>query len=211
MTLKLKYFIYLMCSMYIAGCIGLALNQTQDLFKSLTPFNLICSFLVLVLFQENKNTSFWVFLIVGFSLSYLSEIIGINTGMLFGNYSYEKTLGLKIWGTPPLIGINWLLLIISMGSLISKFDFPVMVKALLSALILAMFDVLIEPVAIHLEMWSWKNGLPTFKNYLDWFLISFIIFFIYYKLDFNKKNQIGFTIFGLQLIFFIIQFCLILL
>lgn len=195
--------------MYIAGCIGLALNQTQDLFKSLTPFNLLCSFIVLVVFQEKKENSFWGFLMIGFVISYLSEIIGINTGLLFGDYQYEKTLGFKIWGTPPLIGINWLILILSLGSLISKLKYSIFLKALISALILAIFDIIIEPVAIHLEMWSWQNGMPDFKNYLDWFLISFIIFFIYFKLNFDKKNPIALTIFSLQLVFFLIQICLI--
>lgn len=210
MKVKLIHYKYLIISMYLAGIIGLNLNQTQVLFKALTPYNLLFSFFLLVKFQENKTKPYWLFLLIGFAISYLSEIIGINTGLLFGKYHYLNTLGFKLLNTPPLIGINWLILIISLGSILNKYKLNSILKAFIAALILSIFDIIIEPVAIHLNMWYWETTLPPFKNYLDWFLVSFLIFIIYFKSNFEKKNTIAALIFYLQLVFFTVQFLLLL-
>jgi putative membrane protein len=38
------------------------------------------------------------------------EAIGVNTGLIFGNYVYKTTLGWKFLETPLIIGVNWILL-----------------------------------------------------------------------------------------------------
>jgi putative membrane protein len=34
------------------------------------------------------------------------EAIGVNTGLIFGNYVYKTTLGWKFLETPLIIGVN---------------------------------------------------------------------------------------------------------
>ncbi|MFN2335752.1 MAG: carotenoid biosynthesis protein, partial [Bacteroidales bacterium] len=43
--------------------------------------------------------------------SFLIEAVGVNTGRIFGTYTYGKALGPALWNTPVIIGLNWFLLI----------------------------------------------------------------------------------------------------
>ena len=49
----------------------------------------------------------------------IAETIGVNFGILFGDYEYGENLGFKIFGVPFLIGINWIVLTFITGSLSS--------------------------------------------------------------------------------------------
>lgn len=50
------------------------------------------------------------------------EFLGVNYGLLFGEYSYGSNLGPKVFGVPFLIGMNWVILTTISGS-ISNFIF----------------------------------------------------------------------------------------
>ena len=47
----------------------------------------------------------------------LVEFLGVNYGLLFGEYSYGKNLGPKLFGVPFLIGMNWVILTTISGSI----------------------------------------------------------------------------------------------
>ena len=70
------------------------------------------------------------------------------------------------------------------------------------ARICTLLDVLIEPVAIKLDYWSWENNVIPLQNYVMWFIVSFVIQLIITKskIDINFKSS--FLILGLQVIFF---------
>ena len=40
----------------------------------------------------------------------ITESLGVNYGLIFGNYEYGNNLGFKFFGVPFLIGINWIIL-----------------------------------------------------------------------------------------------------
>ncbi|MCD8519162.1 MAG: hypothetical protein LRY32_06655, partial [Flavobacterium sp.] len=69
---------------YVVGIIGL--NSTQaSWFASLTPLNLLVSFVIILPFTSNfKKLSFYF--ILAFSLGMVAEIIGVAFGFPFGNY-----------------------------------------------------------------------------------------------------------------------------
>ena len=67
---------------------------------------------MLILFDEShisykQYIVFAVIFLVGLGI----EIIGVSTKAIFGNYSYGNALGVKVFDTPLLIGMNWLFLI----------------------------------------------------------------------------------------------------
>ena len=43
-----------------------------------------------------------------FLLGFVVEVVGVQTGLIFGSYSYGATLGVKLFDTPLLIGLNWI-------------------------------------------------------------------------------------------------------
>jgi bisanhydrobacterioruberin hydratase len=197
-----KPFLYLLTAMYIAGFIGLQMPQVSQIFRFLTPFNLIFSLGILLYFHKEWNRNFLIFSILAFSVGFFVEVIGVYTGVVFGKYHYEKLLGFKIFGVPPVIGCNWLLLIYCVGSFHSKFNQPIYQKVFSGAVLLTMLDFLIEPVAIKLGMWTWETEQIPIQNYIAWFFVSALLLTVFHGLKFRKDNPISLWLFILQILFF---------
>ena len=190
-TNRIKLFKRIISAFYIAGIVGLSIPLVRPYFQMLTPFTLIISLGILLLFHTGWNKSFVVFAILAMVLGYGSEVMGIHTGFPFGNYEYGKTLGLKLFEVPLVIGVNWLLLIYLSGNLFSlKVKNDWIAAGLASALMVAV-DVLIEPVAVNLDFWSWDGNVIPISNYIGWFGVAFIIHIGYRKSTFAKENVIS--------------------
>lgn len=188
--------------MHLVGVIGF-LSPWKYLFLLITPLHLMVIFSLLLQGQEKLNRSFFVFMLIVVVSSFLIEYLGVSTGLIFGNYEYGSALGLKIGGTPLLIGILWFLLISSIGAMISKIEINVYWKCFLGASLMVSIDLFIEPVAMDLGFWAWENNMIPFQNYLSWFLISFFFFFLFFHFRFSKKNQLGPVIYWSQYLFFV--------
>lgn len=60
----LRWAVPLVLSMHLAGILGLWFPPTRSLFLLLTPFNLLAAGSMLYLFQENRNRSFHLRMLV---------------------------------------------------------------------------------------------------------------------------------------------------
>lgn len=103
--------IFIIWLVTISGLIGIWLGY-RDWFLPKTIFNLLLGAALLLwnfpIKNGRKSLVIWTSIyLIGIG----AEIIGVNTGLLFGNYSYGNNLGPKIVGVPPIIGINWIVLI----------------------------------------------------------------------------------------------------
>jgi putative membrane protein len=202
--LKLRASIIILIAFYVSGIIGiLSKNQTID-FLSLTPLNLLVN--ATLLFVNHRNATYKhaiVFLIVAV-VGYFIEVLGVTTGLIFGHYVYNTTLGFKFFETPLIIGVNWMLLTCSVVfSIESKIKSKIGV-AFASACILVALDILIEPVAMHYDFWNWKDAVVPLKNYIAWFIISFILCFTVVHYKGESKNDLAPYLLALQFIFFAI-------
>lgn len=198
-------YLVLLTAMYVAGMIGLNIPLTSQLFQWLTPFNLLASLGILLYFQKQWNRPFIIFCVIAFLTGYFIELAGVKTGVIFGQYQYETTLGFKVFDVPLMIGVNWLLLIYCVGSSLSALAQPVYIKVILGALIMMLLDVLVEPVAIRLNMWSWTTAVPPLQNYIAWFIVSAFLLTLFHVLKFRKYNPIALWLLILQIGFFGIQ------
>lgn len=200
---------YLLLSMYIAGVIGLNLEISAPLFKFLTPFNLLFSALVLFYLQADKSKPFLFFAGITFLIGFFIEVIGVHTGLIFGKYAYQTTLGFKVWDVPLVIGLNWFVLSCSIGFLVhtvfKKTAIPYYLKALFAALLMTALDYVIEPIAIKHEMWTWFGQTPPLSNYYGWLGTAFVIQLIYFYAPFRKENPVAVWLLALQVVFFGIQ------
>ena len=129
------------------------------------------------------------------------EIIGTKTGVLFGTYEYGKPLGIKLWGVPIVIGINWVVIVRSAVGVSSMFIKHPLFKALIAALLCTGLDFIIEPVAVQYNFWNWHNDIIPVYNYVCWFIFSFFfsLLFTYQK---STSNPISKYVFLIWAIFF---------
>lgn len=194
----------LLLAMHIAGAIGLAIPVSRDFFQVLTPFNLLATAAIVFHFEEKKTTNYIVLIIATLLAGYAVEVVGVHTGVIFGEYSYGATLGIKLFNVPLAIGLNWGILIYASGLTTDKLPIPKVLKALTGAIIMVGLDFLIEPVAIKLDFWSWTLESIPFRNYLAWFLISFILHLFYQFLPFSKNNPLAIRLLCIQALFFLI-------
>ena len=90
----------------------------SEWFKSLSFQNLLLTFLLVTISFRSILKKYTLTLILMFSLGYLCEVIGVNKGWIFGNYTYSGNLGLSILSVPLIIGINWAILTMGAWQLI---------------------------------------------------------------------------------------------
>lgn len=203
------------------GLVGL-LYFDKDFFLRSTPFNLLLTFVLLIWTQREKNMYFFLFLATCFCVGVAVEMIGIHTGLLFGEYSYGDVLGYKLQNVPLLIGVNWFIIIycsgISIHTILRKAinrisadtgKNPATLKAwsviIDGAMLAVFFDWLMEPVAVKLGYWAWKGGgsIPIF-NYLCWFIVSILLLCVFHFAKFNKQNKFAVNLLLIQLMFFLL-------
>jgi putative membrane protein len=205
-------------------CIGLAgilFFQTSFFIQS-TPFNLLLSFLLLIWTQESRNKSYLLFMAAVFAIGFFSEVVGVNTGLLFGNYRYGKILGLQWLQVPVIIAVNWFIIIYCCGiatqTLLMKVirqvanetnEPPLVLKAMSvivdGATLAVAFDWLMEPVAVKLGFWNWLgDGSIPLYNYICWFAISLLLLTSFHFFNFPKRNKFAVNLLLIQAMFFLI-------
>ena len=182
------------------GLLGIIFLERHG-FIELTPYNLLLSFGLLWWTRNEKDWGFILFLLLAVVLGLLSEVIGVNTGKLFGQYEYGRVMGPKFMGVPLVIGINWFVITYGCGILASwlisnifreKMEtldghHQIIMIALMGSGLAVAFDWLLEPVAIKLGFWSWMGSgqIPAF-NYMSWFLVSLLILMAFHVIPFNR-------------------------
>lgn len=177
---------------HLVGIIGLSIPFSKPLFQQLTPFHLIMSAGILLYFHRDWNVPFIGFALLAFVTGMVSEIIGVQTGLIFGDYAYGTVLGIKAWGVPLVIGLNWFLLVYLTGELLHERIQNRWVASLFGAVLMVGMDFVMEPVAISLDFWQWSASNVPVKNYIGWFCISFGLHVAYRYSRFSKRNPISY-------------------
>lgn len=194
--------VFFLLLIHLVGFLGLSFSEFRTTFQNLTPLNLILSALVLFIFHKDHSLNFYLFCLITFFVGYFVEVLGIQTGLVFGNYQYGSALGLKIWETPLIIGLNWLLLIYITGIISNKLNINFSLKALFATFLMLLLDFLIEPVAIKLDFWKWETEKIPFQNYLAWGIISYILLIMFYLFPFKKNNSLAGALYIILFFFF---------
>jgi len=190
---------------YAVGVAGFAIPQTRELFLKLTPLALILSIAVILLFhKEPYNMKTFVFFAAVVAGTWGIETIGVHTGAIFGTYSYGSGLGIKLYGVPLLIGINWLFLTYCTSTIAGHLPFNPLIKVILSSLMMVIYDLILELVAPFLYMWNFEGGMPPFRNYAAWFILSLIIHGLLKISGIKTENRLASMIIMAQALFFIL-------
>ena len=198
---QLYFFLYLLLTFHL---IGIALFLYPNRPENLSGFNiLLCAMLVFwSAVDRKKELQGLIGIIIG---GFAVEVIGVNTGLLFGTYEYGSELGLKAYGVPLVLGLNWYCVVISAVCVVQYWmdKRPLIVKALLVGLLSVGLDYLIEPVAIRFDFWSWEGGLIPLFNYVCWGVFASIFAFFYMRQN-QAFNPVGFALYFVWFGFFLI-------
>ncbi len=193
---------------HITGFVGLAFSDNPGFYLRFTPLTLGLTALLLLWFQPGRNASFWGFCFTVAVLGIVAEFIGVNTGKLFGHYSYGDTLGLKLLdqppfsGVPPIIGLNWLVMTYVCGMLVRYLPLSELPRILLAAALMVGFDACVEPVAGRYDFWHWTANIIPFQNFRDWFILACILQMLFNRASFVKRNPLVPLVYLTQLLFF---------
>ena len=186
---------------HFVGVLGF-LSSWRDLFLTLTPVHLLITFILTIVNHGKIKAIFLLFTCCVMTASFLVEYLGVNTGVIFGEYTYGYALGPRIGNTPILIGVLWFTLVYSIGTIINGWSSSVIFKSCIGATFMVLIDLFIEPAATDLGFWTWHEDIIPAQNYLAWFIISFIFFIVMFRFSIAQKNPIAGTLYFTQLLFF---------
>ena len=190
---------------YVVGTTGMLIPFTASLFKMLTPLALLVNFVVLTAFHQGKGNakSLAVFITI-FLLGYGIEVLGVQTHKIFGVYYYGEALGIKLFDTPLIIGLNWLFLCYVSNAVFEKVSIPNFLKVLFASGLMLIYDFVLEPLAPKLGMWYWDNNAIPLQNYLAWFIIAVFFNALIKVFKISTTNPLAMLIFATQFVFFLI-------
>ena len=190
---------------HLVGLFGFLNPKLVELFIVLVPFHLLLMLSLLVISTNDFSVNIRIFAIIVYLSGFFIEVIGVNTGLIFGSYTYGEALGFKLFSTPLLIGVNWLILVYCTGIFLEQFKIKsTLIFCLIGALALLSLDFLIEPIAIRFDYWAWAGSEIPLQNYLGWYLFSFLLFWIFRGLDFQKQNKAAIVLLFAQAGFFLV-------
>ena len=190
--------------LYAAGLIGMHLPATSVLFTSLVPLTLWFTAFICVVYFPKPSLQAYVFLGMVVVASWFLEVQGVRTGLIFGEYTYGKTLGFQLLKVPITIGLNWLVLLLATNAVVEEWNIVGKVsKAAIGAGLMTALDFLIEPVAVHFDFWTWAGVQVPTQNFVAWWIASFLFHLAYQNTPFPAKSSLFRLIAALQFLFFL--------
>ena len=198
----LRFSIFFLWLINISGFFGITSDQ-NEFFLSTTPYVLSLTLLLLILNHDLSDKKSKTGLILIFLFGLIVEILGVNYGIFFGEYSYGANLGPKIYEVPYVIGFNWVLLIIATGSVSDKLiKGKEIYKILFASFLMVLIDLFIEKSAPKLDFWEFVISPVPFSNYLWWFIFSLCFQYIFFKTVKTKEYNLSSNILVIQFLFF---------
>ncbi|WP_405208639.1 carotenoid biosynthesis protein [Aquimarina sp. LLG6339-5] len=197
---KLLISIILIWLFNISGIIGILIGY-ESWFLPLTPFNLLL-YLGLMIWNSRINKKLILALLIPFGIGMITEYLGVNYGLIFGNYQYGSNLGSKIFGVPWIIGINWALLVYCTAAISKKIHTSIVISSFIGAVLMVALDIIIEVSAPRFDFWEFERQIVPIQNYIGWVVVSFVAHFLFQKVYKTLQYTISVHIFIAIFIFF---------
>ncbi|MBN31309.1 MAG: hypothetical protein CL845_04870 [Crocinitomicaceae bacterium] len=200
----------IMILLHVVGVTGILAGYGQY-FLDFTAVNLLVNGILALWADWEERHWTWI---AAFGGGLAVEVIGVQTGYLFGLYSYGTALGPMVAGVPLILGVLWWISLTGCGwwadVLMGRLQLGTesfgrkLFRALTGATLMTAFDGLIEPVAIQAGWWAWEGVNVPWFNYASWWSISFI----FYLLPRQRRENIGtgFLV-GIFVFFFVFLNC----
>jgi len=197
-----RFCIFLVWLINVSGFFGI-LSDQREFYLSATPYVLTLTVFILILnhniLQKDILKTTLFIILAGI----LVEILGVNYGLFFGEYKYGDTLGVKVFGVPIVIGLNWLMLSMISANFIDRIiKNKLMLKILLSSILMVSLDVFIEKVAPALDFWKFDLSPVPLSNFIWWLIFSLIFHSLYFKYIKEKEYVVSTNLLIIHFLFF---------
>lgn len=185
------------------------------------------------IYRTNEDKRLFLWLAVAYIFTFVMEALGVATGAIFGEYKYGPTMWFQWLGVPFVIALNWCVLTLACNEVAIRIlerlypsdtqrrgeplrhekrtsgpeaasRLSILTSPLLAAVLTALYDVTIEPVAIALDYWQWGAGEIPLQNYLAWAAIAFLISLPLYLFKVRFRSPVLVVYFFAQLFFFVV-------
>lgn len=205
LNLNPRFAIIFFAVFYLVGIFGTLISSSHNFFLLLFPWALLLSFLAIMLYNKFEIDLKTIMVVAITAVSgFLIEVAGISTHLIFGNYTYGNTLGLKLFETPLIIGVNWALLVFATGSVVHPLKAPAPVRILFASLLMVIYDILMEFAAPVLGMWSWTEGSVPLRNYVAWFVIAAGFHSLFKIMRIKTYSSLALPVLICQVVFFFV-------
>jgi putative membrane protein len=115
---------------------------------------------------------------------FVAEVVGVRTGVPFGDYSYRGTLGPEVASVPLVVPLAWTMM-----------SYPVLLAArrltrrwvpIVGGYGLMAWDVCLDPQMVDDGHWRWADPTPSFpgvdgiplSNFAGWFLVGTLMMLV---------------------------------
>ncbi|MCD6348412.1 MAG: carotenoid biosynthesis protein [Candidatus Korarchaeota archaeon] len=171
----------------IALSLGYILNAVFTLAGAGRESDLLMTafFLVSVILSLRVWRGAWILPLSGSLVGYISEYLGVKYGFPFGHYEYEAFKGAALLNVPIPIVVAWGMYLYTCYLAASPYASGIR-RLVLSAFLMVILDLAVDPVMVELGIWRWERmgpwfGVPT-SNFVGWFLTSLIALLVYRSL-----------------------------
>lgn len=186
---------------HLTGMFGITLGY-YDWFIEKTSINLLVCLILFFMFypvrQPKQIGTFLLFFLGGL----FAEWLGVNYGILFGNYSYGENLGFKLDGVPLLIGTYWGLLTFVTAGILDFTKWNNGFKISVGAALMVILDFFMEKNAPVFDFWTFEGNEVPVQNYVTWYFIALIFHGILRMVKIEGNKIFALHIYLAQLLFF---------
>lgn len=189
---------------YLIGGLGFLLPFSRKLFIEIIPLAILLMTFLLAVYHRPYTFRtvllFTVILIGGFFV----EVIGTTSGQIFGQYHYGHGLGLQLFSTPLLIGVNWLFITYTSLSLVGRLKLRPGWELVVAPTVMVIYDLVLELVAPGFDMWSWQSGRVPVRNFAAWWMIGFVFVALFKAGRIETRHPLADLILVSQFLFFMV-------
>lgn len=190
---------------YVMGSIWLLDPHTRQAALRVIPVALLASTVILLFFSEAPYTPRKILVFVAIVLlGYLLEIIGVKTGLIFGQYTYGSGLGYKLFDTPLIIGINWLFVTYASACTATLLTRVNGLQWVYTVLIMLLYDVFLEMAAPKMDLWHWEGEVIPLQNYVVWGIAALFFLWLIRKNRLITVNVLALPFLLMQTFMFIV-------
>jgi putative membrane protein len=145
--------------------------------------------LIVVCFAAASLTHALVWRGIGFAVALFAttalgglaiEVIGVSTGLPFGEYRYLDSLGAQLLGVPVVVALAWTMMAYPAYIISQVIGGGPARTAIVGGWALASWDLFLDPQMVQAGHWEWQTtgvalaGIPI-TNYLAWFVVAAVM------------------------------------